>query len=520
MHKKTKAFTLIELIIVIAVVAILLAAVLITFNPNKRIKQAQDARRWTDVTNILKAANSYAVDHKAPFCANLGMDLTDDDQWRCLGPGLNLPTSETAFVCKVRPECPGAGANNENGSCIANEGSSLCCCGSLYDWEYINGGIKFTPSCSNGDLTCVKKIAVAQIEGDWTGQPETNFINIKDWTTDADYYIKIYTTGDARHNGVYGGNPKAYRLEPSSLLWAVKIEEKYTKIDGLQIKPLNRQYSYGIGGLEFDGVVGQEYSNNIIQGHNGQDSYGISMSKSYKSKIFNNIIYNFNGTGSGGIHIGSCVFGNCINDSYSFIYNNTIANSSRGIKNIFWASIIKNNLIYNCTDPYCQDAGEEFKAAYNNASDGAGAEYPDAQTSENNRKSPDDFSSFSFLDAGNFNFHLASTDIGAKDFGVDLSNDSYLSFTDDIDGGIRGFFDSLWDIGADEYGTGACCDLGTDLVDGGYLAKMPEDPVEGDLAGLGNAGYYIKRALSGEIWVSAPHKSEFYDQNKDIMVTE
>lgn len=51
---------------------------------------------------------------------------------------------------------------------------------------------------------------------------------------------------------------------------------------------------------------------------------------------------------------------------------------------------------------------------------------------------------FTFVDTATDDYHLGSSDAGAKDYGTDLSG----TFDDDIDGETR---TSTWDIGADEY---------------------------------------------------------------------
>jgi prepilin-type N-terminal cleavage/methylation domain-containing protein len=50
-----KGFTLIELIIVIAVIALLAAATFVAVDPAKRIGMARDAQRWSDITAIADA---------------------------------------------------------------------------------------------------------------------------------------------------------------------------------------------------------------------------------------------------------------------------------------------------------------------------------------------------------------------------------------------------------------------------------------------------------------------------------
>ena len=57
--KNKKAFTLIELLIVIAILGILAAAILVAINPSKRIKQARDAQRKSDINVITNALIGY-----------------------------------------------------------------------------------------------------------------------------------------------------------------------------------------------------------------------------------------------------------------------------------------------------------------------------------------------------------------------------------------------------------------------------------------------------------------------------
>lgn len=56
-------FTLIELIVVVAIIALLAAAAFVAINPAKRVGTAADAKRWSDVTAIVDAISHYAVDN-------------------------------------------------------------------------------------------------------------------------------------------------------------------------------------------------------------------------------------------------------------------------------------------------------------------------------------------------------------------------------------------------------------------------------------------------------------------------
>jgi prepilin-type N-terminal cleavage/methylation domain-containing protein len=62
--KNSHGFTLIELLIVITIIATLAVAVFVALNPARRLKDAKDARRTSDVQTILTAIHSCIVDGK------------------------------------------------------------------------------------------------------------------------------------------------------------------------------------------------------------------------------------------------------------------------------------------------------------------------------------------------------------------------------------------------------------------------------------------------------------------------
>lgn len=59
-----KGFTLIELIIVIAIIAVLAGAVFVALDPARRLHESRNARRASDITNILDSVIKYQVDNE------------------------------------------------------------------------------------------------------------------------------------------------------------------------------------------------------------------------------------------------------------------------------------------------------------------------------------------------------------------------------------------------------------------------------------------------------------------------
>lgn len=72
-----KGFTLIELLIVVAILSILAVTVFVALNPSKRIKDAKDARRSTDIESILTAVHESIVDNKGSLPTGLTAGMSE-----------------------------------------------------------------------------------------------------------------------------------------------------------------------------------------------------------------------------------------------------------------------------------------------------------------------------------------------------------------------------------------------------------------------------------------------------------
>ena len=72
-----KAFTLIELLIVIAIIAILAAIVFVALNPLKRFQDSRDSARWADITSLVLAAKVDQVDNGGAYFYGINYDVTE-----------------------------------------------------------------------------------------------------------------------------------------------------------------------------------------------------------------------------------------------------------------------------------------------------------------------------------------------------------------------------------------------------------------------------------------------------------
>lgn len=64
---KKNAFTLIELLIVIAILMILSGVLFLILRPSEIIGKAGNARRWTDINVLSSAIRQYSLDHGGTF---------------------------------------------------------------------------------------------------------------------------------------------------------------------------------------------------------------------------------------------------------------------------------------------------------------------------------------------------------------------------------------------------------------------------------------------------------------------
>ncbi|RKY33526.1 MAG: hypothetical protein DRP78_07390, partial [Candidatus Omnitrophota bacterium] len=269
---------------------------------------------------------------------------------------------------------------------------------------------------------------------------DENAVTVEGWTTGADNYIKIYTPVSSievgvtqRHSGVWDDGK--YRITTNQGYNTVTIAESYTQISGIQVQSSTNADNTRRGIYAHTlGVASLKINNNIVINGNASatDRRGISVSTETSAPhyIYNNILYGHTGSGIS------------LDTDYgtapSYIYNNTVYDTGICFSSGEEGNSFKNNIAQSCTDGYAGtfDASSDY-----NISDVSQADADSVNTTF------DGYKTVTFTDSANNNFHLSSTDTAAKDAGADLSSDSNLAFSDDIEENTRG---TNWDIGADE----------------------------------------------------------------------
>ena len=88
-----KGFTLIEILLVVAAIAILAGIVILAINPTKQLGEARNAQRRADVNTVLNAVYQYTIDNNGTLPATVVSST-------CTG----VATNE---ICKTAGTCTG-----------------------------------------------------------------------------------------------------------------------------------------------------------------------------------------------------------------------------------------------------------------------------------------------------------------------------------------------------------------------------------------------------------------------------
>lgn len=230
----------------------------------------------------------------------------------------------------------------------------------------------------------------------------------------------IYSTSKYRitvtnSNGVYGNTTAHVRIEGIQLQVTVNNGSSF-----VGFKTTNASQTASDGDMRISHcIVKGVVTSGALTGFNARPV----ASGSTTSKMWNCLAYD-------------CTNGVASDKQDAEFYNFTVRDSQFGFVEEDTPTIkVVNCLASNCSIGFVGTF--TGSSNYNAEDDGNGA--PGA----NSRSGV----TFTFVNAGSDDFHLASGDAGAKNFGT--SDPGSGLFSDDIDGGTRS---ATWDIGADEEG--------------------------------------------------------------------
>jgi hypothetical protein len=301
-----------------------------------------------------------------------------------------------------------------------------------------------------GDLTGARdEIAVAKCRCTG-GTADDGSVEIAGWTTDSTRYIKIWTdpSESYRHSGKYSSTKYRLGTKVSTDTYHISITEDFVRIDGLQFYRRTDGGAYSCVYMGFDRtqITDIRISCCVFYQAETHASYSIvaidyTSSDHLRALVCNNVFIDFNDSSGKAIRAGNWYIDS--DNTPWCIFNNTFKNCNGIVSAHDNAALAINNIFYSCTTP-C--SGVFASGTGYNSTDESSIGYTVTGGATADRVSQ----TFSFVDASGDDFHLQSTDGGARGYGLNLYNHATYPIQTDIDGQDRGGSGASWDIGADE----------------------------------------------------------------------
>ena len=356
-------------------------------------------------------------------------------RWGCSATSGDLPVDETTTVTTYRPWVEFSStfsfAPLTVTKTVKPSGGDYS---SLSAWE----------AGEQGDLVTADEIRQAECYA----MSDTTAVTIDGSTTDATRYLRIYTPASERHDGKW--NASKYRMEVTDSS-GIQLMDEFIYLDGLQVKitisasAVHHKWAISFHHNYSTTSAAKQYCSNtisVIDTSAGSDNLGFggfvvhdAVSDGGKTYVWNCVAYGARERGGYGDLWGWGF--TCQTNGYLYTYNCTAYDCDTGF---YVSGTPKEFISKNCLAQGCDDGfGGTFST---------GTTYNCSDISSDAPGTNPVTGTVTFVDATNRDLHLASSDTVAKDAGTDLSADSVLSFSDDIDSQARS---GTWDIGADEY---------------------------------------------------------------------
>jgi prepilin-type N-terminal cleavage/methylation domain-containing protein len=120
-----EGFTLIEILLVVAILSILLVVVFASLNPAQRLIDTRNARRWSDINNVLTAVHECIIDNDLATCGVDSLGVTPDQLGTCVSGGdspctganlacLDITTELASYIASI-PLDPSGGVDATTG---------------------------------------------------------------------------------------------------------------------------------------------------------------------------------------------------------------------------------------------------------------------------------------------------------------------------------------------------------------------------------------------------------------------
>lgn len=255
------------------------------------------------------------------------------------------------------------------------------------------------------------------------------------WVTDATHYLTIQVDAADRHAGIW--DTTKYRLQ-GGFYPVFSAIPAYTRFIGLQalctaddVNTSIWRNTNRIAGVQITSCISRWSNKNYTYGSQIMADVGVDMGGD--PWVIRNCVY----YGGVGTHGRSGSMGVYAVNSYTVVEGCTLiggaTNDATGIGVSDGYSRVR------ATDVLCKGW-----ASFGNPN-AAGTDYNAGDTASVPGVHSRSTQTFSFVDAANDKYQLASTDTGAKGFGTDLSADASWPFSDDVSGAAR---TTPWDIGA------------------------------------------------------------------------
>ncbi len=118
--RNQKGFTLLEILLVVAAIAILAGIVILAINPGKQLGDTRNAQRRADVNTILNAVYQYAIDNNGTIpstiasstCASVATNEICKMGGTCTGLiDLSVLTADEKYLVSIPSDPTGASTN-------------------------------------------------------------------------------------------------------------------------------------------------------------------------------------------------------------------------------------------------------------------------------------------------------------------------------------------------------------------------------------------------------------------------